>query len=150
MTHPAETGQALLEVSRRHAKKPLLTSFMGVISSAPAAEFLRVNNIPTFGTPDDAVRAYMYMCQYTRNLQLLYETPKDILPDFHPDRAKVKGIFNELARAGCSKLTEFEARKVLDVLPHSHHQDARRLEPAGGGQAGRADGLSGGPQDPDP
>jgi acetyltransferase len=114
MTHPAETGQALLEVSRRHAKKPLLTSFMGVISSAPAAEFLRVNNIPTFGTPDDAVRAYMYMCQYTRNLQLLYETPKDILPDFHPNRAKVKGIFNELARSGSSKLTEAEAREVLE------------------------------------
>src|SRR5208283_4082263 len=36
MTHPAETGQALLEVSRRHAKKPLLTSFMGLISSATA------------------------------------------------------------------------------------------------------------------
>ena len=115
MTHPAETGQALLEVSRRHAKKPLLTSFMGLISSATAVEFLRVNNVPTFETPDDAVRAYMYMCQYTRNLQLLYETPKDILPDFQPDRAKVKGIFNEIARSGGSKLTEVEARQVLEA-----------------------------------
>jgi len=115
MTHPIETGEALLEVSRRHAKKPLLTAFMGLISSGSAAEYLRVHNIPTFDTPDDAVRAYMYMCQFTRNLELLYETPKDILAGFHPDRAEVKRIFSEIARTGASVLTEAEARKVLQA-----------------------------------
>ena len=72
-----------------------------------------MHNVPTFSAPDDAVRAYMYMCQYTRNLRLLYETPKDILVGFQPDRGEVKRIFSEVARAGGSVLTVIEARNVL-------------------------------------
>jgi acetyltransferase len=113
MTHPAETAQALVEVARTHPRKPLLTSFMGPIETADAVQTLRVNHIPTFDTPEDAVRAYLYMYQYTRNLELLYETPTDLLPDFDPDRKKVKSIFTEVARAGRSILSEFEAKEVL-------------------------------------
>ena len=61
---------------------------MGEIKVAEALRILRDAHVPTFGTPEDAVGAYMYMYQYTRNLANLYETPADILPDFEPDRAR--------------------------------------------------------------
>ena len=70
MTHPSETARALIDVGRMHTTKPLLTSFMGLSMTAEAVEIFRVNHIPTFNTPEDAVRAYMYMVQYTRNLTL--------------------------------------------------------------------------------
>ena len=35
----------------------------------------RSAHVPTFDTPEDAVRAYMYMYDYTRNLGNLYQTP---------------------------------------------------------------------------
>ncbi len=115
MTHPSETARALIDVGRMHTTKPLLTSFMGLSMTAEAVEIFRANRIPTFNTPEDAVRAYMYMVQYTRNLALLYEMPRDILASFEPDRARVKSIFTTLARAGCARLNEIEAKDVLEA-----------------------------------
>ena len=115
MSDPTGTALALIDVARSHQLKPLLTSFMGEIKVAEALRILRDAHVPTFGTPEDAVGAYMYMYQYTRNLANLYETPSDILPDFEPDRDAVKKIFLSVARDGRSILSEPEAKDVLDA-----------------------------------
>ena len=115
MSDPTATAQALVEVARTHQLKPLLTSFMGEIKVAEGVETFRHAHVPTFATPEDAVRAYMYMYQYTRNLQNLYETPADILPDFEPARDEVKKIFIRVARDGRSILSEPEAKAVLEA-----------------------------------
>ena len=115
MSYPTETAEALVQVAAKHPTKPLLTSFMGVIKVAEGVRNFRTAHVPTFDTPEDAVRAYMYMFQYTRNLANLYETPADILPDFAPDREAVKKIFIEVARSGRSILSEVEAKRVLEA-----------------------------------
>ena len=115
MSDPTATAQALVDVARSHQLKPLLTSFMGEIKVAEGVEIFRDAHVPTFDTPEDAVRAYMYMYQYTRNLANLYETPADILPDFEPDRDAVKRIFIDVARDGRSILSEPEAKTVLEA-----------------------------------
>jgi acetyltransferase len=115
MSYPTQTAEALIEVSRRHPRKPLLTSFMGEIKVAEGIEAFRSAHVPTFDAPEDAVRAYLYMYQYTKSLQTLYETPTDILPQFSPDRDKVKSIFVEVARQERSTLTEIEAKDVLEA-----------------------------------
>ncbi len=115
MSDPAGTAKALVELAHERQLKPLLTSFMGEIKVADALRVLRAGHVPTFTTPEDAVRAYMYMWQYTKNLVNLYETPADILPDFCPDRDAVKALFVEVARTGRSVLTEPEAKAVLDA-----------------------------------
>ena len=88
---------------------------MGEIKVAEALGILREAHVPTFGTPEDAVGAYMYMYQYTRNLGNLYETPADILPEFEPDRDAVKKIFLNVAHEGRSILSEPEAKDVLEA-----------------------------------
>lgn len=113
-SEPTETAQALVEVARE-GKKPMLTSFMGEIMVEKAIEIFRENHVPVFTTPEDAVRAYMNMYEYTRSLKALYETPADILPEFTPDRDAVKEIFREVARDGRTILSEFEAKNVLDA-----------------------------------
>jgi acetyltransferase len=115
MSYPTETAEALVQVAAKHATKPLLTSFMGEIKVAQGVRNFRTAHVPTFDTPEDAVRAYMYMWQYTRNLANLYETPADILPDFAPDRDAVKKIFLSVARDGRSILSEIEAKLVLEA-----------------------------------
>jgi len=115
MSDPTGTAQALVEVARTHQLKPLLTSFMGEIKVAEGVRILRAAHVPTFATPEDAVRAYMYMYQYTRNLANLYETPADILPEFEPDRQRVKDIFLQAAHEGRSILSEVEAKEVLEA-----------------------------------
>ena len=113
MSLPTETAHALVEVTRKHRSKPLLTSFMGAAKVAEARHVFREAHVPTLDTPEDAVRAYMYMFQYTRSLANLYETPQDILPDFTPDRDAVKRIFVDVARSGRDILSEIEAKDVL-------------------------------------
>jgi acetyltransferase len=113
MSYPTETAEALVEVSRQHPSKPLLASFMGEIKVADGITAFKSAHVPSFSTPEDAVRAFMYMHQYTKNLEALYETPEDLLPDFTPDRERVKKIFLAVAREGRDTLTEPEAKDVL-------------------------------------
>ncbi|MBK5210951.1 MAG: GNAT family N-acetyltransferase [Coriobacteriia bacterium] len=109
---PTTTAHLLVEVARSN-DKPLLTSFMGEIMVKEAIEIFHKAHVPVFATPEDAVKAYMNMYEYTRSLETLYETPADILPDFEPDRDTVKGIFKQVADEGRSILSEFEAKNVL-------------------------------------
>ena len=114
MSYPTETAQALVQVAHDNPTKPLLASFMGEIKVAEGVRTLRAAHVPHFDTPEDAVRAFMYLYQYTRSLANLYETPTDILPEFNPDRDAVKRIFLNVARAGREILSEVEAKQVLE------------------------------------
>ena len=150
MSDPTGTARALIDVARSHQLKPLLTSFMGEIKVAEALRILRDAHVPTFDTPEDAVRAYMYMYQYTRNLGNLYETPADILPDFEPDRDAVKKIFLEIARDDRSILSEPEAKTVLDAYQIPTVKTVVATSAAECAKSGRGDRLSGRDQDPQP
>jgi len=112
-TYPTLTAEALVEVARRHTRKPLLAALMGGGMAATGMQILRGAHVPAFHTPEDAVSAYMYMHEYTESLATLYETPVDILPDFTPDRGRVKRLFVDLAHEGRSVLTETETKDVL-------------------------------------
>ena len=58
--------------------------------------------MPTFDTPEAAVRAFLHMVQYRHTQDLLYETPGAV-PDFRPDAAAVQASLPKpVARtAGC-------------------------------------------------
>ena len=114
-SHPTETASALVDVAHEHPAKPLLAAVMGGALVAEGLQKLHSAHVPAFQTPEDAVSAYMYMLEYTRSLATLYETPADILPDFHPDREMVKLIFSAVARQKRTTLNEVEAKEVLDA-----------------------------------
>ena len=46
--------------------------------------------IPTYNTPEKAVRAFMHLVSYARNLEILHETPRDIPLEFTLDRARLR------------------------------------------------------------
>ena len=49
--------------------------------------------IPTYLTPDQAVQAFMHLVDYGRNLDLLYQTPREIPLEFAVDRGKIRENF---------------------------------------------------------
>jgi acetyltransferase len=93
----------------KQIKKPVLTAFMGEDDRCrKARHILQGNGVPTFATPEEAVSTFMYMYDYSRNLELLYQTPEE-LPFQKPNLTSLKGT---LRRAFC------EGRQIL-TLPES-------------------------------
>lgn len=114
MSQPTETAAKLIACAQNHTK-PIMASWMGGESVAPAMHALNDAAIPTFSYPDTAAHIFNYMCRYSNNLRALYETPQ-LPPDsdeFTPDRERVQQIFTQARQAGRNLLTEYEAKQVL-------------------------------------
>jgi acetyltransferase len=93
----------------KETKKPFLTSLMSEDNRCREARvFLRRNSIPSYAGPEEAVSAFMYMYNYTQNLELLYQTPKEL----SIQQADTKLLKDIIRRAFC------EGRAVLN-LPES-------------------------------
>ena len=114
------------------SKKTILTSFIGYESVEDANRIFNANNIPTYQTPEDAIKTYMYMCQYKRNLELLYETPEELPFDSAPPKRPIMNIFRQAAMEDRETLTEDEAKRLLDYynFPVVRTQIAKSAEEA--------------------
>jgi len=55
-----------------------------------AVGLLNDAGIPTYNTPEQAVRAFMILVNYARNLENLYETPREISVEFPVEREKIR------------------------------------------------------------
>ncbi|MFP4588553.1 MAG: bifunctional acetate--CoA ligase family protein/GNAT family N-acetyltransferase [Candidatus Bipolaricaulota bacterium] len=97
------------------AKKPIITTWIGGSEVNEGRQILRRHNVPTRPTPEQAVSAYMYLHQYARNLELLYETPEELPVDSVPPRHHLKALVKKVARQDREILTEVEAKKFLDT-----------------------------------
>jgi len=92
MTNPTATAKALGKVVR-DTKKPILAAWLGGQSMREGMRILVDEGIPAYRTPEQAVRAFMTLVAYARNLEILYETPKDIPVRFELDRESLRKEF---------------------------------------------------------
>jgi acetyltransferase len=115
LSEPVETAKTIVELvkSKVYQNKTILTSFMGYGAVEEANSIFNANNIPTYSTPEDAVKTYMYMYQYERNLELIYETPEESPVDTAPPKLPIMVILRNAAMENRELLTEDEAKKVL-------------------------------------
>jgi acetyltransferase len=86
---------------------------MGFGAVQEANSIFNLNNTPTYSTPEQAVRTYMYMHQYQRNVELIYETPEELPVDASPPKRPITTILRNAALDNREVLTEDEAKKVL-------------------------------------
>jgi acetyltransferase len=116
MTHPTDTARSLAEAVKG-ARKPVLASWMGGESIAAGERILNEAGIPTFAYPDTAARVFNYMWRYNYNLRGIYETP--VLADSGGSGADATGesakIIESIRNEGRTLLTEFEAKRILDL-----------------------------------
>jgi acetyltransferase len=112
---PIEIAKSIVELRKsRHSYKTVLTSFMGHDEVEEANRIFNENNIPTYSTPEQAVKTYLYMYQYKRNLELLYETPEELPVDSVPPKRPLMVIMRNAARENREILTEMEAKQLLE------------------------------------
>jgi acetyltransferase len=115
VSESVEIAKALVELVRNkpYQNKTILTSFMGFGAVQEANNILNANNIPTYSTPEQALRTYMYMYNYQRNIDLLYETPEELPVDAAPPKRPIMAIIRNAAFEDREILTEDEAKKIL-------------------------------------
>jgi acetyltransferase len=111
MTDPTETARVLTPLAR--GRKPLLACWMGTAGVRAGRGLLNEAGVPTFDSPESAIRAFLHMVQYRRNQELLYQTPAAVPEDHPPDAARVREVFGQARSAGRTLLTEAEAKEVL-------------------------------------
>ncbi len=115
VSESVEIAKNIVELVRgkSYQNKTILTSFMGYGAVQEANSILNANNIPTYTTPEQAIRTYMYMYTYQRNVDLLYETPEELPVDSSPPKRPIMAILRNAAFEDREILTEDEAKKIL-------------------------------------
>jgi acetyltransferase len=103
---------AVAAAGRRHPNAALFTSWLGEQTAHAARDVLAKQRVPTYDTPEQAVRAFMQMVDYRRNQQLLTETPPS-LSEVSPDAAAVAAAFAAADVAGRDWLAAAEVQAVL-------------------------------------
>jgi len=111
---PEKLAASIINLSRK-SRKPVIVSFIGGLRVEPGLQILHEGDIPAYSSPEQAVRSYMYMYQYSRNLKQLYETPEELPVNATPLKYHLKALISGIARDGRSTLTEEESKKFLET-----------------------------------
>jgi acetyltransferase len=114
MTNPTAAAKAVSEIAET-TKKPILASWLGGRSMAEGIRILNDCGIATYKTPEQAVRAFMTLVEYSRNLETLYETPKDIPVEFSLNRKKIRKEFTSIVKKSCEMLSEENSKRLLEA-----------------------------------
>lgn len=127
-----EIATALVEVIKQDSCN-VLTCWLGGDGVAEARRIVNDSGIPTYDTPERAVKAFLQMVEYRRNQELLMETPVSIPTLFKPNTDKAKSIVQTVVADQRDMLSESEAKTVLAAygIPVVETRVARTPEEAG-------------------
>ena len=95
MSRPTEVARALIEVLRGQPL-PTFTAWMGGMEVEEGRDLFNRAGISTFDTPERAVRAFMDLYHYSRNIEMLQEIPPALPNQLTFDRETAA----ELVRSG--------------------------------------------------
>ncbi len=140
-----EAARATLEVVEpargKRQSPPVLTSWIGEGAAAEARRMFASARIPSFETPEQAVRGFMHLVRYRRHQTLLTETPQPLHEWTAPAIEAARGVIAAAAADGRSMLTEPEAEQVLEAYGIPVVQTLTAAGPDEAGQA--ADRIGG-------
>ena len=114
MTNPTAMAR---EVCAQAAStpKPVLAAWLGGASMREGTNLLNEAGIPTYQTPEQAIKAFMTLVSYARNLEILYETPKDISVDLPVDRKDLRARFAGVLTGTEGALSEALSKALLSA-----------------------------------
>ena len=109
-----ELAKAISKIAKK-STKPILTALMGSKEVEKARQIFYDNKVPTYEFPEEAIKTYMYMYHYAKNLENLYETPEDVPLDVGTPKNHLKLLIRNAARAGKLVLSEDDSKKFLNT-----------------------------------
>ena len=131
MTKPASVARAIAKIAVE-TTKPVLAAWLGGKRVREGAQILVDSGVATYRTPEQGVGAFMTLVNYSRNLENLYETPRDIPVEFVLDRETMRERVNSFISSGESILSEENSKELLDIygIPVSRPVPASTAEEA--------------------
>jgi acetyltransferase len=113
-TQPTQTAELLGALAKK-AHKPIMAAWLGGPKVREGIRVLNQAGLPTHSSPEHAVRAFMHLVTYSRNLKILYETPRDIPLNFPLDRRKSGEQMDSLVMRASGFLTDFQTKQLLQT-----------------------------------
>jgi acetyltransferase len=114
-SQPGIDSRTVAEVvvqAAEHSRKPLFAAWMGGARARKDIRYLNHAGVPAHATPEQAIRAFMHLVSYAHNLEILYETPRELPIRFTVHRKKLAKRFHACMHQRGS-LTESEAKYLL-------------------------------------
>ncbi len=112
MTDPTAVASSLTEILRAEPVS-VFTVWMGGVDVEKGRDIFNRAGIPTYETPERAIRAFMYMFSYELNLQLLQEVPPRLAHPLNFNQTGAHDIIEEALKQKNYLLTEVESKALL-------------------------------------
>ena len=107
-----DAAKAVIEAAGGQPRN-LFTSWVGESTATEARRLFAAAHIPTYETPNHAVRAFMHLVRHRRNQDLLMQVPPSVPKEFAASPAKARAVIEAALKAERAWLTEPEAKDVL-------------------------------------
>src|SRR3546814_21122628 len=96
--------------AQRH--RPVLAAWVGDQGVREARMLFARHHLPSYATPEQAVRAFMHLEHYRKNQALLMRLPPSVPETAAPDTAAVRQLIVSALAAGREWLNETEAKQL--------------------------------------
>lgn len=101
--------------AKRKRHPPILTNWLGEAAAKEARSMFQGASIPSYESPSDAVKGFLYLWRYTKAQDALMRTPPRETERTHVAEEAARAILRVAASAHRSLLTEPEAKAVLSA-----------------------------------
>ncbi len=115
-------------------RKTVLTAWLGDHTAAKARRTFTAAKLPTFETPEDAMRAFGQLTRFRRNQEEALQTPQSVEGEFEIDLAAARTPIDRALAEGRDWLDEVEAKAVLKAFGVPVVETRRAKTPAEVGQ----------------
>ncbi len=113
ISSPDEIAEKVIDLAGKNKRAHITTCFVGEGAVANARRMFARASIPTYETPDQAVRAFMHTVTFARNRRMLMETPPSLPVEFSPARTVSRLIVDASMSAGHLVMSEPDAKAVF-------------------------------------
>jgi acetyltransferase len=109
----AEAADGVVAARARGPRRPLLACWLGEATARAGRSRLEAARVPTYATPDAAVRAFLHLVAHRRNRALLMQVPEAAARASAAAIEAARATIEAAVAAGRSVLTDAEAMGVL-------------------------------------
>jgi acetyltransferase len=126
MTQPTQTATAIAKLAD-NSTKPILAAWLGGESMRDGSQIFNRAGIAAYDTPEQAIRAFMTLSGYSKNLEMLFETPKEVPLSFSYDREELRKKYLEEIFPRSRILSEDDSKLLVNDygIPTTHPELAK-------------------------